>query len=340
MHLRTETTAEWLKRMQTRSEIINAYITNELHDDTLGWGGMYRAMWNASPVHRPAGLLLTGGAGCGKHTACAQMVQLLIADNYVCFHITGDLLLSGTEDPAAVRDRVDAMLTFAGEKQAGLCLVLEQLERSRLRRELLDYLGEVLCDYTLAQARFFLILIEEDALPVPGLLRRQLRMCRFTLPAPEQRRWYLEHNAGDLRHYVDLRQLTAETEGFSFAQLVDAVHLVRALVDQTDGRVPEPAAISALLLSQRPAPGKADLRRRVLAALEHLPDALAETAAALPVRETAPATVAEAAEPAEYDRAVLSPDFLARERERLEHMDFKDFSREFFGEELQIRITQ
>lgn len=355
--MRPDAVTEWLEKMERKSSVINSYIEGAAWDDSLGWRGLLKTAWS-TPSQRPSGLLLVGPEGCGKHTAAAHMHHLLLEDfpeasRCRFWHLNGGDLQTGAEDFSALENRLDAILTKASaDRLEQVCLVVEQIETMEYRTQLLDYLGEVVCDYRLAERDpsveapgLFLILIEREELPLPSLLRQLLRLCRFKLPAREQRMQYLRNTAQDLRSYISLDQLADETERYTMAQLADVTDCIRNHVDLVDGVALNAEELTAILQTQSPEPTERAAQSRIMDFLEKLPAALTEAFSKLPAAVPAQAAAAPAAENALPDLTEEGGAFLAdreksRERARLEQMDFKDFSREYFKGEVVVTYRE
>ena len=359
--MRPDAVTEWLEKMERKSRVISSYVEGAAWDDSLGWRGVLKTAWS-TPSQRPSGLLLVGPEGCGKHTAAAHMHHLLLdefpdRDRCRFWHLTGGDLQMGAEDFSALEDRVDAILTRASaDRLEQVCLIVEQIETMEYRTRLLDYLGEIVCDYSLAERDpsveapgLFLILIEREELPLPSLLRQLLRLIRFKLPTREQRMQYLKNTAQDLRGYISLDQLAAETERYTMAQLADVTDCIRNHVDLVGGVALDAGELTAILQTQSPEPTGNSAQNRIADFLETLPAVLTEAfsklPAAMPVQAAAaPAQTAAQTESlselSEQGAAFLMDRETSRERERLEQMDFKDFAREYFKGEVVVTYRE
>ena len=344
--MKKETEEEWLERMLDRSEALNRLIETESRDDPAGWGKLCQTMWERSADERPMGLWLVGPEGCGKHDTAYEMTQILLKRSgipFAVFYLTGADLTEDASGAAEVREHIDTLMMYCHElDDASLCLVLEQMEDCRFRREILDYLATVMCMTKVDGNPMFLILIEEEPLFIPALLRRQLRLMRLTLPNEAQRRDYLTMHTMDIRNRFDMEEMCAVTEGLSYAQLADLIECIREL-----GPTSRDAVLS-LAESQRPEPQQADLRERLLELLENLPEVLTEAIASIPV--SAPVVqiagqpvAAQAAEPEASNQQEMTKAqkdaFLASEKKRFEEMQPAELASDLFGEPLKLGIN-
>lgn len=227
----------WLQICREYTEYAVKLIRAETPDDTFGWGATFQQMWTETV--RPNGLLLTGPYGCGKHTAAAHMLHILLAEDYECAIINDDVVLAEDSVPE-MKSWIDENI---GQKHK-LCVVVDQLTDGMKRGELLSYLGQRLNKNRVtpeAKDDLFLILIEHEEACVPALLRRNLLRCAMSLPSAEYRQVFLENYLYNtfqinLKYYAN-DELLHCTEGFTYAQLKDLAYQIGLMIrmDDSDG---------------------------------------------------------------------------------------------------------
>ena len=292
---------EWADLVLDNGEMLGQYYDAAVPDDTFGWGSLYRKMWFSDYSHRPSGtgVLLTGPEGCGKHTAAAHLIRELRNRDYWVGLLPEDD--AGGEGPnTPTRDRLNSLLDLCSEEGKGLCLLAEDLDRRSRSRELGQFLGEMLCLYTLRRGSdsrqagpkdrfsgrdirtgddplspFFLILIQNKEQSVPGLLRSRLQLCRMSPPDRDHRTlFFVNHPAACLREpaLVTQEELLERTEGLTYAQLEDLVNALNALI-LADKKADKRTVLS-LAEAQRPQVRGGGLSARMDKLLQELPGLL------------------------------------------------------------------
>ena len=330
------TVKQWLEQTRSSGELLEGYCAAVTPDDSSGWGQALLRMWLPSPDTRPTGtgVLLAGGEGSGRHTAALSLARELLMRNYGLVLLGGaDLEPDAGEGFPGVRARLEALLDDFADKHRGVCMIVEDLTRSTCRRELVRYLGDILCTYFLcrgpdyaaggpkdtfafrsdipaaqAAAPLFLILIEEREQGITGLLRSRVQLCRLTNPGPQERLRFLSgHEAAFIPDKLKGEEFVERTQGLSYAQLEDLVNSMNARADA------DRDTLLRLLESQLPAQStQRQLLRRLDSLLEQLP-ALAVAAPA--VRSVEPRET-QAAAPAQKTAEPLSMDALEGEDPR------------------------
>ena len=292
---------EWADLVLDNGEMLGQYYDAAAPDDTFGWGNLFRKMWFSDYGHRPSGtgVLLTGPEGCGKHTAAAHLIRELRNRDYWVGLLPEDD--AGGEGPnTPTRDLLNDLLDRCDEEGKGLCLVAEDLDRRSRSRELGQFLGEMLCLYTLRRGQdsqkagpkdrfsprdlgkgddplspFFLILIQNREQSVPSLLRSRLQLCRMSPPDTDHRTlFFVNHPAACLRDpaLVTQEELLERTEGMSYAQLEDLVNSLNAL--SLAEKKADKRAFLSLVEAQRPQVRGGGLSARLEKLLAELPKAL------------------------------------------------------------------
>ncbi len=293
----------FLEDLKDSGEMLGEYYLAVTPDDTFGWGNLFQKMWFSDVHALPSGtgVLLTGPAGCGKHTAAAHLIRNLRARGYVLAVLPeDDPEGDGPNTPTQIR--LNSLLDYWLEDlRKPLCLLAEDVSGRSRSRELFRFLGEMLCYYYLHRGEdslqpgpkdrmasrkyrmtedpvlpFFLILIENREAAVPGILRNRLQLCRMSPPDRAQREAFLgstQHYVqylSDARGLVSAEELLARTEGMTYAQLEDLVNALNTLYETNRGA--DAQAVRSLLDSQLP-PGRSPGRLERL--LRELPGALA-----------------------------------------------------------------
>lgn len=268
---------ETCERILNDGDTLGCYYDAFAPDDTFGWGRLFQQMWFSSYDAQPSGtgVLLTGPAGCGKHTAAAHLIRNLRSRGY-------ELAVLPEDDPeedgllTPTRDRLNSLLDYCLEKvKAPLCLLAEDLSRRSRSRELGRFLGEMLCLYSLHRGGgslrpgpkdprefsaeeepmlpLFLILIEGREEAVPGILRSRLQLCRMSPPDRTLREQFMSsHNVLCVNDYklLDREEFLKRTEGMTYAQLEDLVNSLNTLVQ--GNKKADADAVLTLLESQLP----------------------------------------------------------------------------------------
>lgn len=211
----------WLKICQEYSEIAVKMFREEPPDDTFGWGLTLTQLWQERV--RPKGLLLTGPDGCGKHTAAAHMLHILLQEHYDCVVIED----TAVEATCEIQPLISWMDDALAQKRK-LCVIVDQLTDEAKRGKLFSYFGRRIRRNSLTpdtKETLFVIVIEREYKHMPTALRQNLLSCVMTLPAAEFREVFLQNCLSDT-FGIDLRQYAGEelyqiTEGLTYAQLKD-----------------------------------------------------------------------------------------------------------------------
>ena len=329
----------WLDGILKSAAIMEAYIDRQEPDDSFGWGALLDAMWLSDGGKRPtgSGILLTGPDGSGKHTAARHMIKGLRSREYAHVFLTEEDFDAGAGGTEPAKERLQGLLDRFYDQNQALCIVLEQAETFQNIQGVLRSLGEALCEYWLCgdYPPLFAILIASGDPPVPAPLRERLRLCRMSLPDEAKRKAFLENRAGDLRHYVPFHTLISQTEGMSYAELLDVTDNIRALVDQTDSAIPEERA-AAFIQEQRPRPARVQMPEKVEALIDALPQLLTNLASKI---NTAAPEGGQVPGP-DHDRTIKTDHVRSLGREDIENMPVSVLAEELFGEERVARMLQ
>lgn len=322
----------WLDGTIKDSQLQWEYIQTQPQDDPDRWGDIFAASLQETDSFSGCGLLLTGADSYSKQSVAIQMLRHLVNDAYEGVFLDGmDLSSRGA---AQAKARLDGLLDRFYDAGTGLCLILSGMEESPCRQELLQFLGQRLCEYRVYQdtlTPLVLILLDDREQSIPALLRGRLRLCRVSLPDQSRRAAYLKKHAASLRNYLSLELFARKTEGASYAQLQDMICVAGCLVDSRDGSALSNEELTAFLAGQMPPPAPEDamqtLCRSAQQLLEQLPqllkNAATERVTAQPIQQAAPRVAA----------AVDGAAFMNDKRQEIEQMPPRDLAVELFGQE-------
>lgn len=224
----------WLQTCRKYTDYAVKLIYEEAPDDTFGWGATFQQMW--TEAFHPNGLLLTGADGCGKHTAAAHMLRILLEENYECVIINNDVVSADNSIP-----EMKSWLNENIDQKHKLCVVVDQLTDTTKRGELFSYFGQRFSQNRITQTQknaLFLIVIENEETCIPALLRRNLLRCVMSLPTAEFRQVFLENYMNNtfkinLKYYAN-DELLKCTEGFTYAQLKDLAYQIGLMIRMDD----------------------------------------------------------------------------------------------------------
>ncbi len=333
----------WLTSVREESQAQWDQIADQDLDDTFGWGAMLKTLLSrmgsrgSSPKERSrysGGILLTGPAGCGKHTAAAHMMTQLFSRAYEMLFLSGSSFAQMGAQKSI--ECLEFLLDDCISKEQALCIQLEELEDCPCRRELLSYFGQQLRNYDLsAYPPLFLILIDGREQEIPASLRSRLMLCRMSLPSLEKRTAFLEHYARDLRNTLSLSLFARHTEGASYAQLLDMVTALNWLVDSQDLEGLPDGALLEFLAGQMPEqPRETRLDQLIQSAQElirQMPELLKHIS--IPVVGAQTGAMLPSKPPEKVDDAA----FVSNKRREIEDMDVRQLAGELFGGEEGVR---
>lgn len=261
----------WLRTCREYSEITVKMVRKESPDNTFGWGTTLEQMWQETV--RPKGLLLTGPDGCGKHTAAAHMLRILLQQRYDCV-IIEDTVMEAVCEIQPLTSWIDDALA----QKRKLCVMVDQLTDETKRSKLFSYLGRRVRKNSLTpdtKDALFVIVIEREYKQMPAALRQNLLSCVMTLPAAEFREAFLQNCLSDT-FGIDLRQYAGEelyqiTEGLTYAQLKDLSYQIGLAIHSIS---PEdiPEEILDLAKKQRPCAAEMSADERLCDFMETIPE--------------------------------------------------------------------
>ncbi len=351
MSTETEKIDVWTARIRSSSVLMRDFYQSVEKDDSFGWGGRVQMLCRRAVGRRPSGLFLIGKPGCGKHTAMAFAIDALEESKYSFLFLCGNDLLAGNVGFASIKEKIDVFLDECYGNEEGLCLIIENLEEADCREEFLCFLGMTLAEYKMQAdvlPPLFAILISEEEFSLPSILRNQLLLCRMTLPDLEHRRIFLQNRGRDIQHYVALEQIAEQTEGYSYAQLIDLVRNLILIIDSDEDSVITKEKVEDLIQDQRPDPEIGQAGERIADQLEKLINQSEEFLQQLPVLlETIGSRVMESLPSTQSGRNLYSDkildinpskEMIQPDREAIEAMPVKQLARDLFGKELYEQI--
>ena len=328
-----ETFAEnWVDETIKSAEFYETVLADAKPDDSFGWGARLQYLCGGRPADRPAGLLITGPAGCGKRTAAVFAAKQLLSDGYLCVCLSGYSLNEDGEAFPVLRERLNALLDRCYDDERGLCLLLEAPDAYAFAGSLYAFLGKTCYEYRKAGEAYpplFVVLLSAEEPALPAFLREQLLLCRMSLPTKAQRDAFLINNAAGLQKAVSADLLCEETEGFTYALLADCVKNLELLADAGNLTAISEEEARAFLRSQQPPRTAAQAQEDFLDRLEQIFRKLPRQLGALRVQSGN-------GETEKFDALdVLSeqdkPESLRRQE--FEKMPVQQLAREVFGED-------
>ena len=335
-------TEEWLTYLMGESERRQNLILNLRLNDAAGLGGALDRMIRRGKSNRPAGLLLTGPAGAGKHNAAWHVLQAMEAENCAPIFLSGEALTEFRGDFPSLAAGLNSLLDRFYDRGQDLCLLLERTEESGLAGQLYNFLGRTLRDYQSYPAgdpSLFLILIAEEQPPLPSLLRELLLLCPCAMPDLQRRTAYLNERGRTIQKYVSLERLAELSEGCSYAALGQITDMLGFEIDATEQVPDEEALLRCIRLAapETQAP-KVDPVAEALLRLETVFSGLKDALNGLDLRraETS-ASITKQEEPIHEISAVAKS---AMERREFEEMSVSQLSTELFGEDRAQALLQ
>lgn len=243
----------WLDSAREESQFMLEYWKTRELGDPDEWGSLLASSFQDGGAVTGRGVLLAGGDNHSKQAVALQILGLLKPEAFEGIFLNGADLSDGGF--AQARKKLDGLLDHFYDKGMGLCLVLDGLEECACRPEILRFMGQKLCEYTMYSEELtplFLILMDDREQDIPGLLRDCLQLCRLQLPNKTKRAAYLETHAKSLRNYLSLEIFAKATEGISYVQLQDMISLAEHYVDSRDGRALSDEELKTFVAGQMP----------------------------------------------------------------------------------------
>lgn len=316
-------------------------ILNRRLNDAGGLGSGLRKLAGWGRTDRPAGVLLTGPRGAGKHNAAWHLLQALDEADWAPVFLTGAGLSEDVKDHWALSERLNALLDCFYERHQSLCMVVEEPDGCIFASQLYDFLGRTAAAYKTypdGDPELLLILMSEQQPMLTSLLRDQLLACPCDLPTEAQRGAFLDERGRMIRNYVSLKQLAAMTEGCSYADLGRLVEQLGFQID-VSGHAPDeetlkrgirqlsPAATAAAPQSQ-PSAAVVDVLTRIETALNGLAERLGKIRLSSPeAQQFAPQSFVQ------QNLAAQSAVPQDPDRKSIENLSIRQLTTELFNED-------
>ena len=325
---------EWIDDIENTANMYGDYFYQQNPDDTCGWKARISELLYGDEL--PAGLLITGPEGCGRHTILTDAVKMLYDMDFSVDYLTGYDLEDETATFTLARQRLSALLEMYRKKQEKFCIVLDEMEDYPFRDALLKFLEKTVCEYQNTDNSYpslLFILFQNAPFHLPAVLKKMLYPCCVQYPNRTQRSRFLNGQLKSLCDHLSMDVLLDKTEGSSYAELVNLVKNIKIVAKCWNGEVSQ-AKVEELVEEQRlPVPtemAKERLFRKLEQALDSLPDLLGKigsgnlngTQQAVPVTQQQKTEVPK--DPAAY---------LASQEQRLMEMPGNELVRLRYSEE-------
>lgn len=257
--MRSEKNSAWLETIEIQSDVVLDALSGKhnLLGADFPWEERICGFLKREPDI--AGLYITGPKGCGKHTAAAcalDQIRKMAKPGSEYLVIKGTDLMGEGEDLSAAKEKLNFLFDSCYDKRSDLYLLLEEMEDYPDLHGLLDFLGYTLHLYKMNcedYPRLFLLLISNNEVALPSMLRDKFRCCRMAYPSKRARCTFLEIRGEVLfpRPVSSIDQLVELTEGYSYS---DLENLTILLLDERERRPDfhlQPEELSALVAEQR-----------------------------------------------------------------------------------------
>lgn len=324
----------WIDSVLEETELQWIYWRDSPLDDTFGWGAALSASILDNPDATGCGLFLTGPRGCGKHTAARHAMKALADNGYEMLLLEGSELTALGTDQAI--QRFEAVLDQFNQAGKSLCVCLEGMEDSPIRRELLTYWGRTLRIYSVYRDQFkplYFILIDNREESIPALLRERLRLCRMSEPNENQRMAFLEPRLKYIRDGVSPGVFAEHTGGASYGQLLDMVENLQWLRESQPDSIDDDQ-LRRFLSQQMPPFAPEDELRGIAYSIVSSMNQLVENLPQLVERSVvAQVDTASTATKSVQPQITNQDEYMENTRQEIENMDPGDLINELFGKE-------
>lgn len=336
----TKTVDAWLESQEQRSGVYVNYLFDKDLDDTFEWAERLETIL-AENKTLPAGVLIAGPEGCGRHTIMANIVQLLSMDpwSFSTEFITGWDLEDDTGSFALAHEKLEVLLEKYRENPADeqdLCLVLDEFGDYPYQDALLKFLEKTVCEYRNRKDEYpklFLVLFQNASLRVPSILRRMLYACCVQYPDVEHRKRLLQKYIGKVQGSLSVDDMTEKTSGFSYAELWSLIQNVQTAAEIGQNALPQDT-VECLINEQKVPITGGDAKERLFRKLEQTLDSLPELLAKLPHTDgsTRPqVSTEELSEPKKLNP--LDEGYMDAQREELENLTGHDLANRRFTDD-------
>lgn len=338
---------EWIEQTVELSESLWAYHKQQHLDDSFGWGEIFQRHAQSAGI-TASGLLLTGPAGCGKHTAAVHMIKHLSYNGYSPVFLDGEALADW--DLPRFKEAFDGLLDHYYDLTQNLCVCLENAKQCPFRQGMLSYLGQTLNTYFLGRDTYeytvFLILIDEEESDIPSILRNRLRLCRMNLPGEGNRLVFFKNRCDAIKPYIEPDVFVRETAGLTYAQLRDLVDNLLTLTEHQRRNGVQPPLSEELFIgftvSQLPDPEPREaawqLTRTMQQYVDVLPKAMLDAASAIKINVGAVAApVQQQTAAVQQQQTPVAPvnkaDYINTRQREVENMAVNALATEVFGQD-------
>lgn len=287
----TRTVDAWLESQEQCSGAYLNYLFDKDLDDTFEWAERLETIL-AEGKNLPAGVLIAGPQGCGRHTIMANVVQILSMDpwSFSTEFITGWDLEDDTGSFALAHEKLEALLEKYRENPADeqdLCLVLDEFGDYPYRDALLKFLEKTVCEYWNRKDEYpklFLVLFQNASFRIPAILKKMLYVCCVQYPDVEHRKRFLQKYIGKVQGSLSVDDMTEKTSVFSYAELWSLIQNVQTAAEIGQNALSQDDAERLIDEQKVPITG-GDAKERLFRKLEQTLDSLPELLAKLPHTE-------------------------------------------------------
>lgn len=282
-----ELALEWVNRIEAKSGVYADFLFTQPTDNTFGWRERLETQLTGivENLERPAGLLITGPEGCGRHTVMIHALKLLCDDyqQFAAVFLTAEDLEDDTGNFDLAQQKMETLFAKYRDQAAEdrkLFLVVDEIDDYPFRSALLKFLEKTVCEYRLEkeqEAELFLVLFQNTPFRVPAVMKGLLYPCSMVYPDRAHRQHFVEDYTEDMYKALPMEMLLDETEGYSYAELLAMVKNAQTMFLQTEEKLSEKTMKA--LLEERQMPVKAEsekerLFQKIEKALDSLPELL------------------------------------------------------------------
>ncbi|MBQ9148103.1 MAG: AAA family ATPase [Oscillospiraceae bacterium] len=173
-------------------------------------------------------LLFCGPSGTGKQTLALATAASLAPSGYQLVRITG------ADFDTQLRAKFQTLFQRISPENP-MVIVAEELDSCTDLQNLGMCLGQMAYVCKIQSLPVILIVIHEDEEELPQELRRNLSVCRFTLPDKDERIAFFESPIArdiPLQNGLSARDLALESDGLQFRQLIQSLRFMKLRVKE------------------------------------------------------------------------------------------------------------
>ena len=252
-------TDAWLKQIRIKSDVIMDALTEKVNllDTKFPWEVRIRTILKQEA--NTEGLYITGPVGCGKHTLAACAIDQLRKGanaNSEYLALCGTDLLAEGESLCVAEERLNALLDDCFDNESDLYLILENVDDCADPQGVLNFLGYTVHLYKMHRDDyfgFFLILVSDNELTLPSILRDALLRCRVDAPSQEARCTFFEIKAEEIfpGTVSSIELLSTLTAGYSYSDMENLATILLGINKQTPTHHISDEELAALVEAQR-----------------------------------------------------------------------------------------